>query len=110
MKMHCLDGSDVKVSTFCYGTMQFGKEMEHNLALLAGIDRIAALGCPVLVGPSRKRFIGEITGEDIPARRVSGTVAACLAARRGGASVFRVHDVAEVAAALRVAEAIDAAE
>ena len=88
----------------------FGKEMEHNLALLAGIDRIAALGCPVLVGPSRKRFIGEITGEDIPARRVSGTVAACLAARRGGASVFRVHDVAEVAAALRVAEAIDAAE
>ena len=87
----------------------FGKTLEHNLALLAGIDRLAAMGCPVLVGPSRKRFIGEITGEDVPARRVSGTIAACLAARRGGASVFRVHDVADVTAALRVAEAVDGA-
>jgi len=88
----------------------FGKTLKHNLALLAGIDRLAALGCPVLIGPSRKRFIGEITGEDVPARRVAGTAAACLEARRGGASVFRVHDVADVTAALRVAEAIDAAE
>ena len=87
----------------------FGKLLEHNLALLAGVDELASLGCPVLVGPSRKRFIGELTGLDEPADRVAGTVAACLAARRRGASIFRVHDVGALAGALAVAEAVESA-
>lgn len=84
----------------------FGKQLAHNLLLLRNIDAMCALGPPVLVGPSRKRFIGEITGEAEPRRRVAGTVAACLAARRGGASVFRVHDVKELAESLAVDAAI----
>jgi dihydropteroate synthase len=85
----------------------FGKLLAHNLALLNGTGALLELGRPVLVGPSRKRFIGELTGEDTPARRVSGTVAACLIARRRGATIFRVHDVAETVGALAVADAIE---
>ncbi len=87
----------------------FGKRLEHNLALLAGVDVLASLGRPVLVGPSRKRFIGELTGRAAPAERVAGTVAACLSARRRGATIFRVHDVRALVDALAVSEAIDAA-
>ena len=87
----------------------FGKLLGHNLSLLAGVGELASLGCPVLVGPSRKRFIGELTGQADAPKRVSGTVAACLSARRGGASIFRVHDVADLAQALTVAGAIDGA-
>jgi len=85
----------------------FGKRLEHNLALLAGTEALRAIGTPVLVGPSRKRFIGELTGAEDPAGRVSGTVAACLAAWRRGATIFRVHDVAALAQALTVAKAIE---
>jgi len=85
----------------------FGKRLEHNLALLAGVGELANLGCPVMVGPSRKRFIGELSGETVPAGRVAGTIAACLAARREGATVFRVHDVAELVQALAVAQAVE---
>jgi len=88
----------------------FGKRLEHNLKLLANTAALAELGRPVLVGPSRKRFIGELTGENSPRKRVSGTVAACLAAWQGGATIFRVHDVREVAAALKVAGAIEGAK
>jgi dihydropteroate synthase len=84
----------------------FGKRLEHNLALLASVERLAALGRPVLVGPSRKRFIGELSGERDPRRRGAGTIAACLAARHGGATIFRVHDVAGTVQALRVDDAI----
>jgi len=84
----------------------FGKRLAHNLLLLRNIEALCSLGLPVLVGPSRKRFIGEITGEAEPRHRVAGTVAACLAARRGGASVFRVHDVKELAESLAVDAAI----
>ena len=85
----------------------FGKLLEHNLSLLGGVGELAKLGRPVLVGPSRKRFIGELTGKDTPADRVCPTVVACLAARRRGASIFRVHDVADLAGALAVEFAID---
>lgn len=85
----------------------FGKLLEHNLALLAGTDKLLELGCPVLVGPSRKRFIGELTAQPDPKKRVSGTVAACLTACRGGATIFRVHDISEVKAAFTVTEAIE---
>jgi len=85
----------------------FGKTLEHNLALLAGVDALCDLGAAVLIGPSRKRFIGELGGSDVPERRVGGTIAASLAARRGGASIFRVHDVAPVVEALRVFDALE---
>jgi dihydropteroate synthase len=84
----------------------FGKTLEHNIALLAGIGSLTDLGCPVLVGVSRKRFIGQLTGAEDPSKRLPGTIAACLAAWDGGATIFRVHDVAELKAALAVASAV----
>ncbi len=87
----------------------FGKILEHNLALLAGMGEIVSLGLGVLVGPSRKQFIGELTGQDDPRHRSAGTVAACLAAWQRGATMFRVHDVRPVRDALAVAAAIDRA-
>ena len=87
----------------------FGKTTRHNLALLSETAKLVSLGRPVLIGASRKRFIGELTGQGDPAARVSGTVAACLAARRRGATIFRVHDVAAMKAALAVADAVEKA-
>ncbi|HEY4304299.1 MAG TPA: dihydropteroate synthase [Gemmatimonadaceae bacterium] len=84
----------------------FSKRGEHSLAMLAGIDRLAALGFPVLVGVSRKRFIGEVTGTVIATERVWGTVGANVAALERGARLFRVHDVRPNRHALDVAWAI----
>ena len=84
----------------------FGKRLEHNLALLAGVGLLGELGVPVLVGPSRKRFIGELTGQGDPQQRLGGSIAACLLARANGATIFRVHDVGETVQALAVAGAI----
>jgi dihydropteroate synthase len=85
----------------------FGKTLEHNLDLLRGLPAIAALGYPVLVGASRKRFIGHILGEEDPKRRVAGSVGAAAYAVMNGADVVRVHDVAETVQALRVIAAIE---
>jgi dihydropteroate synthase len=84
----------------------FGKTLEHNLELLRGLPAIAALGYPVLVGASRKRFIGHILGEEDPKRRVSGSVGAAAYAVMNGADIVRVHDVAETVQALTVIAAI----
>ena len=84
----------------------FAKRSEHSLAMLAGIGRLAAWGLPVLVGVSRKRFIGEITGVQTPGERVMGTVGANVAALGRGARLFRVHDVRASREALDVAWAI----
>jgi dihydropteroate synthase len=84
----------------------FGKTTEHNLTLLRELPAIAALGYPVVVGVSRKRFLGELTGEPV-AGRVSATVAANLEAFRRGAWMFRVHDVRATRQALVVAQAVD---
>ena len=86
----------------------FGKTLHHNLKLLESTHRMCELGYPVLVGPSRKTFIGKIDGSEVK-DRVGGTVAACLAARQGGATMVRVHNVAEVRQAIRVADAIQEA-
>jgi len=86
----------------------FGKTVDHNLALLRATPEFTSTGLPVLVGPSRKAFIGRIDGSK-EGGRLGGTIAACIEARRGGASMVRVHDVIEVAQALRVADQIDAA-
>ncbi len=85
----------------------FGKLLEHNLALLGHIEVLVELGVPVMVGPSRKRFIGQLCRQEDPEHRLGGTIAAVLSACRGGASIFRVHDVASVVQALKVARAID---
>jgi dihydropteroate synthase len=84
----------------------FSKRTEHSVAVLRGLDRILALGRPVLLGPSRKRFLGELAGGIDPEDRLPGTIAACVAGWIAGASVFRVHDVAEVRHAMAVAEAV----
>lgn len=86
----------------------FGKDMQHNLALLAQLDRFTDLGVPVLAGLSRKRSVGEITGRDDPAQRVFGSVAAHLIAAQRGASIVRVHDVAATVDALKVWNAVAA--
>ncbi len=84
----------------------FGKLLEHNLALLGGVPKLLELGCPVLIGASRKRFIGELTGRASPAQRLGGSVAAVLATWAMGATIFRVHDVEPTVQALKVAGAI----
>lgn len=86
----------------------FGKNTQHNLTLLAQLERFAELGVPVLAGLSRKRSIGEITGRDVPAERVSGSVAAHLIAAQRGAKILRVHDVAATVDALKVWNAVAA--
>lgn len=86
----------------------FGKTLEHNLALIARLGELRALGYPVLLGVSRKKFIGLLAGGE-PAERLSGTIAACVAGAAAGADIVRVHDVAECRKALLVADAIRAA-
>jgi dihydropteroate synthase len=83
----------------------FGKTIEHNLELLRRLDEIAALGFEVAIGTSRKSFLGRLTGRDDPHDRVAATVATTVLALERGATVFRVHDVAETADALKVAAA-----
>lgn len=80
----------------------FGKTMAHNLALIDRLPLLTALGCRVVLGVSRKRFIGTLSGVEEAGRRVHGSVAAALAGAARGASVIRVHDVAETAQALAV--------
>jgi dihydropteroate synthase len=84
----------------------FGKNLEHNLALLHNLDEIVDLGFPVLIGASRKSFIGRITGVQEARDRVSGTVATTVLAFEQGATFFRVHDVRANREALAVAEAV----
>lgn len=86
----------------------FGKDNDHNLALLAQLERLTELGVPVLAGISRKRTIGALTGRDVPAERVAGSVAAHLLAAQRGARIVRVHDVAATVDALKVWEAVAA--
>jgi dihydropteroate synthase len=83
----------------------FGKTLEHNLRLLARLDEIVALGFAVVVGTSRKSFLGRLTGRDDPHDRVAATVATTVLALERGARVFRVHDVAPTRDALAVATA-----
>ncbi len=82
----------------------FGKTLEHNLELLRRLDEIVALGRPVVVGTSRKSFLGKLTGR-AEKERLPGTIATNVFALERGARVFRVHDVAEVVDALAVAAA-----
>jgi dihydropteroate synthase len=83
----------------------FGKTLRHNLELLRRLDEIVAIGFPVVIGTSRKSFLGRLTGRDDPHERVAATVATTVLALERGATVFRVHDVAPTKDALTVATA-----
>ena len=87
----------------------FGKALDHNLALLANLDRLKTLGAPVLLGASRKRFIAALDREGPAEARLGGSLAAVLTGYRQGVGIFRVHDVVETRQALNVAKAVDAA-
>jgi dihydropteroate synthase len=83
----------------------FGKTLDHNLELLDRLQEIVAIGFPVVIGTSRKSFLGRLTGRDDPHDRVAATIATTVLALERGASVFRVHDVAPTKDALVVATA-----
>lgn len=83
----------------------FGKTLGHNLSLLKHLDRFRRWGCPVLVGMSRKSMIGDVLGKPVD-QRLYGSLAAAVAAAMNGASIVRVHDVAETADAIAVINAL----
>lgn len=87
----------------------FGKTLAHNLALLNRIDALTSLGCPVLIGVSRKSFIAHAAGSVPAKQRLGGSLAAALAAVERGARIVRAHDVAETVQALKIWTAIGAA-
>lgn len=84
----------------------FSKRTEHSVAVLSQLERVRSLGYPVLIGASRKRFVGELSGGLPPEERLEGTLGAIVAARALGANIFRVHDVVAARRALDVADAI----
>ena len=88
----------------------FGKSVEHNLELLRRLDELVAIGRPIVVGTSRKSFLGKLAGGRPESGRLPGTIATNVLALERGASVFRVHDVAAVADALTVTAAVLARE
>jgi len=85
----------------------FGKTTEHNLSLLRNIDRFVATGYRILVGTSRKRFIGQITGKEKAAKRIFGTAATVALCAAAGVSIVRVHDVAEMVDVVKVTNAVN---
>lgn len=84
----------------------FGKTLAHNLSVLRGLSLFHGLGCPVLLGVSRKGFIGKLSGEAEAPRRAPGSIAAGLAGLAHGVQILRVHDVAETTQAVRVWQAM----
>ena len=84
----------------------FAKTAEQNIKLLQQLSQFQRLGCPVLVGPSRKSFIGHVLNQPEPQARVWGTATACCAAIAGGADILRVHDGAPMRDVCRMADVI----
>lgn len=85
----------------------FGKTVAHNAEILAGVPRLREIGVAVLVGASRKAFIGALSKGERPKERLPGSIAAALAAVSGGADILRVHDVAATRQALAVWLAVE---
>ncbi|PZX47265.1 dihydropteroate synthase [Roseinatronobacter thiooxidans] len=85
----------------------FGKTLEHNLALLQSLALLHQLGCAILLGASRKRFIGTLCGVEVASHRMAGSVAAALFGAGQGAQILRVHDVIETRQALAVGQALE---
>jgi dihydropteroate synthase len=87
-----------------------GYDPDQNLRLIAGIPALVALGQPVMIGASRKQFVGHISGEPDAARRLGGSLALAIESARRGAAILRVHDVRETVQALRTIAALDAVD
>jgi dihydropteroate synthase len=87
----------------------FGKTLEHNLELIRKLGCFKVLGCPIMLGVSRKSFIGTLSGGAPPLERLGGTIAACVLGALNGAVILRVHDVPQVKQALAVAFALSGA-
>jgi dihydropteroate synthase len=87
----------------------FGKTLAHNLSLIAHLDRFSALGAPVLLGASRKRFIAALDRQTPASARLGGSIAAAIAGTARGVAILRVHDVAATRQAISVFSAIDSA-
>jgi dihydropteroate synthase len=84
----------------------FAKDTDHNLDLLRGLGTLAVEGFPLLVGPSRKRFIGAVLNEPRPRARLWGTAAVCSQAIAQGARILRVHDVGPIVQVARMVDAL----
>lgn len=102
----CVDHGIARESLLLDPGFGFGKRLEHNLALLAGLPALGALGFPLLVGLSRKAMLGQLCDGAAVDQRLAASVAAATAAVLGGAAIVRVHDVRETRDAVRVATAI----
>jgi dihydropteroate synthase len=98
----CIDAGIARARIALDPGFGFGKTTAHNIALTRGLARLHALGQPLLIGWSRKRSIGELTGRSVASERVSGSVAAALACVARGARIARGHDVRETVDALKV--------
>jgi dihydropteroate synthase len=85
----------------------FAKTSEQNIELLRELGQFRDLGLPILIGVSRKRFIGQITGKDDPKERVFGTAAACAIAVAKGADILRVHDVSAMVDVSKIVDTIE---
>ncbi len=83
----------------------FGKTVEHNLSIIRHLHKFTELGKPIMIGPSRKSFIGKLTNTE-PGDRLEGTIAACVVSIMNGANIVRVHDVRECRKAITIADAI----
>jgi dihydropteroate synthase len=99
---HGLDKTQIAVDP----GIGFGKTLEHNIEILHSLDRLSVLDCPVLIGTSRKSFIGKILGGPFPEERIFGTSATVALAILKGTHIVRVHDVAKMKDVARVADAI----
>lgn len=102
----CIDAGIDKSHIMLDPGIGFGKSLQHNLALLSGLDRICELEFPVLIGISRKSMLGAILDQPVE-QRLAGSIAALVMAYEKGANAFRVHDVVETRDALKVCEAIE---
>lgn len=98
----CLDAGIAKEKIIIDPGIGFGKTLEHNVTILAGLSAFQGLGAPVLIGASRKAFIGKLSGETVAANRAPGSISAALVAAGQGAQIIRAHDVAETHQALSV--------
>lgn len=106
-RLRTLTAAGIDPEALCFDPgIGFGKNLEHNLALLRALDRISAGGRPILLGVSRKSFIGKLLGTDDLAAREWPTVAITANAREKGVMLHRVHDVRPNLEALRMTEAI----
>tara|TARA_B100000519_G_scaffold148499_1_gene129387 strand:- start:168 stop:590 length:423 start_codon:yes stop_codon:yes gene_type:complete len=106
-RFRALTAAGIEADRLCFDPgIGFGKTLEHNLSLLRDLDQLVVGQRPLLIGLSRKSFIGKVLGDDSPSLREWPTVALTAATRRKGALVHRVHAVRENRDALRMAEAV----